>query len=42
VQPYAFDILALDGEDLCKLPLSLRKSTFRIRIEHAHVGDGML
>ena len=26
VQLYAFDILALDGEDLCGLPLSMRKT----------------
>ena len=26
VQPYAFDILTLDGEDLRPLPLSLRKT----------------
>ena len=26
VQLYAFDVLALDGEDLRKLPLSLRKT----------------
>jgi ATP-dependent DNA ligase len=27
VQLYAFDILALDGEDLRSLPLSMRKTT---------------
>ena len=26
MQPYAFDILALEGEDLRKLPLSMRKT----------------
>ena len=25
MQLYAFDILTLDGEDLCRLPLSMRK-----------------
>jgi hypothetical protein len=29
VQLYAFDILALDDEDLSGLPLSLRKTNFR-------------
>ena len=29
VQLYAFDVLALDSEDLRKLPLSLRKTTGR-------------
>jgi bifunctional non-homologous end joining protein LigD len=30
VQLYAFDILALDGEDLRTLPLSLRKTIWRV------------
>jgi ATP-dependent DNA ligase len=30
VQLYAFDILALDGEDLCKLALSLRKTNLAL------------
>ena len=29
VQLYAFDVLAMDGDDLRKLPLSLRKPTWR-------------
>jgi ATP-dependent DNA ligase len=28
IQLYAFDILALDGDDLRKLPLHLRKTSF--------------
>jgi len=32
VQLYAFDILALDGEDLCKLALSLRKTNLALLV----------
>jgi hypothetical protein len=39
VQLYAFDILALDGEDLRRLPLSLRKTNLARLL--AHRPDGI-
>jgi hypothetical protein len=51
VQPYAFDILTLDGEDLRPLPLSLRKTNlarllarrpFRVRQARVPFGGTVL
>jgi ATP-dependent DNA ligase len=32
VQLYAFDVLALDGEDLRRLPLSMRKTNLAVAV----------
>ncbi len=48
VQFYAFDMLVTDGEDIRKLPLTMRKTNFTSRLTHLssilgtsldHLGD---